>query len=283
MEESSIRSPSSFPNKPDLEPSITDPESAEQEVTTLVSPLPLSAAPEEEWGPIPNDIFVKDITDRSSPWEVIALILGVLCLLLMITSIFFGYQYFQNTQQSSSNMDDLTKELESFHHEVENFTGTIKKTQEDILGNLKTQIEKLFDKLKMQKMKQGNYFEPCLKHWKQYEDNCYHQTLNVASWYDCSKLCDSMNSTFLQSGNDMLMDFMKTMTLNDTWVGINYQKGSEKWEWMDGSSYAFSLPPKPEQNFQDLCVYVKLHTVDSYQCNKTLPCMCEKAALSVEN
>ncbi|XP_044535021.1 C-type lectin domain family 7 member A-like [Gracilinanus agilis] len=278
MEESSITNPSSIHDQKESEPPTTAPEMIEQEVTTLVcpSPLPLTAAPEEEWGPIPNDIFLKDTTTTTfAPWGFVTVILGILGLLLMLTSIFFGYQYMQHVKQSASQVDGFTKELESFHNK-ENFTGKLKKMQEDILWNIKIGIDGLFDILTTRKINQGNFPEPFLKHWKQYKDNCYQQTLQVVSWFNCPALCSSMNSTFLQSGNQMLMDFLMTFTLNDTWIGISYDQNSKMWKWRNGSSYPFPKPPKPEQNLKELCLYIKLNTMDSYHCNKTLPCMCEK-------
>ncbi|XP_072510051.1 killer cell lectin-like receptor 6 isoform X2 [Notamacropus eugenii] len=260
MEESSFTNPSNNHDKPENQLPIIDQEITEQEVKTLVfPPSPPSAAADEEQGPSPSEPFIKDAPATCSPWAAIAMILGILSLLLTLTSGFLGYQYFQHIQQSATNMNVLNEELESFHSKIENLTETMKKMQE------------------------GNYPELCLKHWKQYKDNCYYQTLKTVTWSNCSSLCVSMNSTFLQSGDDMLMGFMKTFILNDTWIGISYEKDKKEWKWIDGFSFPFEAPPKPERNVQDLCGYIKLRTMNLYDCNKTLPCICEKKALSPEN
>ncbi|XP_007503792.2 C-type lectin domain family 7 member A-like isoform X1 [Monodelphis domestica] len=285
MEESSIMNTFSIHDQKESEPPTTAQETTEQEVTTLVCPssLPLTAAPDEEWAPIPNDIFFKDDTTTSAPWGLVAVILGILSLLLMITSIFFGYQYLQNIKQSPSQVDGFTKELESFHNKVENFTGQLKKMQEDILRDLKIRIEDLFDILRTRKINQGNYSEPCLKHWKEYKDKCYNETLKIGSWSNCSDLCNSMNFTFLQSGNHMLMEFLMTFTLNDIWISVSYEQDSKEWKWRSGSYYPFLKSPKPEQDLKELCVYIKLNPMGSYPCDETLSCMCEKKTFGAEN
>ncbi|XP_074123241.1 C-type lectin domain family 1 member B-like [Sminthopsis crassicaudata] len=253
MEESSVTNPPSIPDKPKREPPNTDTEITEQELTT-----PLSTAPKEEWGPVPSDIFIKDAPNTFSPWAVNAVILGILSLLLMVASSFFGYQYFQNIQQSNSNLYNLTKEMKSFHNKLEIFFGTMKELQK------------------------GKYSEPCLKHWKWYKDNCYNQTLSCVSWFDCDNLCNSMNATFLKSGNDMIMNFMKKFLSADTWVGISYQENSKEWKWENGSSYPFRASPKSEQKFRNSCLYINSNMMGFSHCNETLPCLCEKA-LSAEN
>ncbi|XP_074051290.1 killer cell lectin-like receptor 3 [Macrotis lagotis] len=280
MEESSIMNLSNSQEKSEVEQPMNDPE---QETSTLVAPLPPSAEPENEWGPIPNELFIKDVPDTRSPWAVIVVILGMLSLLLMITTAFFCYQYFQNEQESARRMDDLIKVSVSFHNKVENFTESMKKIQEDILENQKIQFKKFFDILKMQKVNQGNHSQPCLKNWNQCKDDCYHQTLKDGLWFNCSDLCISMNSTFLQLGTDMLMDSMKIFVLNETYIGVVYQKDSNEWKWIDGSSCPFLASSKTEQNFGDSCAFINPCTVNFYQCNKILPCMCEKKTLSPES
>ncbi|XP_045869220.1 natural killer cells antigen CD94-like isoform X5 [Meles meles] len=224
----------------DLEPSPDLPPS-------LPSPLPLP--PEDEWSPVSEPTRMNGI---------VPVMVGISSLLLLMLCGFFGYQYFHTVEAPATKMKILNEWIESLQNKTENFL----------------EIQKALDQNK------GVKCGPLLKHWVQYKDHCYHETMEMVSWLNCSDLCVSLNATFFKTEGSRLENIMKLITVNHTWLGLSYKEEDNEWKWEDGSSPSPELGlPEPSLDFQGKCVYVNSHTVGTDNCTKSSSCLCEKSVL----
>ncbi|XP_027450465.1 NKG2-D type II integral membrane protein-like isoform X1 [Zalophus californianus] len=249
----------------DLEPSLD-----------LPPPPSPSPPPEDEQSPIFEPIRVNGI---------IAVILGIFTLLLLMLCGFFGYQYFQTVEASASKMKIFHEWIESLQNKTEKFLKIQKVLDQNkvLLSNvenlewLRSQKDYLIEALQELKEKQGVKCGLPLNHWVQYKDHCYHQTMEMVSWLNCSDLCVSLNATFLKTEGSRLKNIMKLITVNHTWLGLSYKKEDNEWKWEDGSSPSPGLSlPEPGLDFQGKCVYVNSHTVGTDNCTRSSSCLCEK-------
>ncbi|XP_045869217.1 NKG2-D type II integral membrane protein-like isoform X2 [Meles meles] len=254
----------------DLEPSPDLPPS-------LPSPLPLP--PEDEWSPVSEPTRMNGI---------VPVMVGISSLLLLMLCGFFGYQYFHTVEAPATKMKILNEWIESLQNKTENFLEIQKALDQNkvLLSYVETlewlwsQKDSLFEALHKLKEKQGVKCGPLLKHWVQYKDHCYHETMEMVSWLNCSDLCVSLNATFFKTEGSRLENIMKLITVNHTWLGLSYKEEDNEWKWEDGSSPSPELGlPEPSLDFQGKCVYVNSHTVGTDNCTKSSSCLCEKSVL----
>uniref|UniRef100_A0A8C3WR49 C-type lectin domain-containing protein n=1 Tax=Catagonus wagneri TaxID=51154 RepID=A0A8C3WR49_9CETA len=239
------------------------PENTEQTETIPMMDLePSLALPpppaEDEWRPVPEHTNVD---------ACVLYISGILVL------------DFQSVQESESKMKTYNQWIESFQNKDENFLQVQKALDQnkEILEWLLNQNEYLTEALQELNAKQGDRCGLPLSHWVQYRNHCYHQTLKMVSWSECTDLCVSLNATFLNTERHRLMYIMRLLAVNHTWLGLSYQEEDNQWKWKDGSlpSPGLSLP-KPSTDFQGKCVYANVHSVGTDNCTTSSSCMCEK-------
>ncbi|KAJ8790953.1 hypothetical protein J1605_021047 [Eschrichtius robustus] len=208
--------------------------------------VPPPPPPEDEWDPIPEHTNVDD---------------------------------FQSVQESKSKMKSLIQQTESLQNKEENFLQVQKALDQnkEILLQLQKQNEYITEALQELNVEQGDRCGPSLSHWVQYRDHCYHQTVEIVSWLECSDLCVSLNATFLKTERSRLMYIMKLLAVNHTWLGLSYKEEDNQWKWEDGSLPSPSLSlPRPSTDFQGNCVYANVHTVGMDTCTMSSSCVCEK-------
>nr|XP_031526526.1 C-type lectin domain family 12 member B-like [Vicugna pacos] len=199
--------------------------------------LPPPPAPEDEWSPIPEHANVHASPFPITLFGTISVILGVSCLLLLMLCGFFGYQYFQSVQQSESQLKNLNQWIESFQNKEEKFLQIQESLDQnkEILEWLQNRNEYLIKALQELNTKPGDRCGPPPSPWVQYRDHCYHETEEMVSWLECSNICASLNATFLNTERSRLMNILKLLVGNHTWLGLSYKEEDNQWKWEDGS------------------------------------------------
>ncbi|KAF0880346.1 KLRA5 protein, partial [Crocuta crocuta] len=219
-------------------------------------------------------------------YGITPVVLGIFSLLLLVLCGFFGYQYFQTVEGSETKMKSLNELIESFQSKAEKFLhvqNVLDQTKVllpyvETLEWLQSQKEYLIEALHELNQKQGDRCGPPLKHWVQYNDHCYHQTMEMVSWLNCSDLCVSLNAAFLKTDGSRLKNIMELIAEGPTWLGLSYREEDNEWRWEDGSSPSPGLGlPEPSLDFQGKCVHVNVHTLGTANCTMPSSCLCEKA------
>ncbi|XP_019291990.1 C-type lectin domain family 9 member A-like isoform X2 [Panthera pardus] len=239
-------------NAPD---SQQPPEITEQTETIVDLNLPLPPpppAPEDEWGPNPEPTHMSD---------------------------------FHTVEASATKMKSLNALIESFQSKADKFlhVQNVLDQNKALLSYVETlewlqSQEYLLEVLHELNQKQGVRCGHPLKHWVQSNDHCYHQTMEMVSWLNCSDLCVSLNATFLKTEGSRLKNVMELIAVGPTWLGLSYKKENNEWKWEDGSSPSPGLGlPEPSLDFQGKCVYVNAHTLGTDNCTIPSSCLCEKA------
>ncbi|XP_070263970.1 C-type lectin domain family 12 member B-like [Myotis yumanensis] len=251
-------------------------------IVDLESPLPLPPPPppEDVWDPVPEHSNRNASASHFSVYGIIPVVLGIFSLLLLMLCGFFGYQYFESIQASERKMKDLNQWIESFQDKSGRFLQiqTVLYQNKEILEQLQKENEYIIEALEELNAKQGDCCGS-LHHWVQHRDYCYHQSIEMVSWLNCSDLCVTLNATFLKTGRNRLKNIMKLLAVNHTWLGLSYKKADNEWKWEDGSSPSPDLGlPEPSPDFEGKCVYANAHTIGFDNCTMSFSCMCERAA-----
>ncbi|CAD7681413.1 unnamed protein product [Nyctereutes procyonoides] len=244
-------------------------------------PPPLPSPPPSPPPPPPPEGEWRTISEPTRMNGITPVILGIFSLLLLIFCGFFGYQYFQTVEVTTTNMKSLHEWMELFQNRTEKCLKIQKvlAQNKETLEWVQSQKKYLIEALQELKEKQGDRCGPPLNHWVQYKDYCYHQTMEMVSWLNCSDLCISLNATFLKTERSVLKTIMKLIAVNRTWLGLSYKEEDNEWKWEDGSSPSPRLGlPERNLDFQGNCVYVNSYTVGTDNCTKSSSCLCEKAA-----
>uniref|UniRef100_A0A8C9A957 C-type lectin domain-containing protein n=1 Tax=Prolemur simus TaxID=1328070 RepID=A0A8C9A957_PROSS len=215
---------------------------------------PLPPPPEDELEPIPEGTNVN---------ETIKIKLhNLISYYFIIEHVFytcfeFLFLDFQSVQASESKLKSLNQWIESFQSKA---------------GNV-FQVPEVLDQNKetLQWFRNQYRCGPPLNNWVQYMDHCYHRTVQMVSWLNCSNICVSLNATFLKTERSNLV------VSKWTWIGLSYKEEKNEWKWEDGSSTSGLGLPGPKVEFRGKCVYLGVHGIDIDNCTTSSSCMCEKA------
>ncbi|XP_006167235.2 natural killer cells antigen CD94-like [Tupaia chinensis] len=242
-------------------------------------PLELPPPPEDEWDSSPKSTNVNASSFSFSLHGIIPVVLGVFSLLLLMLCGFFGYQYFQSVQASESKLKSLNQWIDSFQNKAESFLQAQQVSSQNKVREVLQNQQNIIETLQELQDIQGGRCRPCQNHWRYHRGHCYHETREMGPWLNCSDICVSINATFLKTERGKLMTIAKLLPVSHAWIGLSYNLENKDWKWEDGSSPSPDLNlPNPSLDLQGKCVYLEAHTVDTADCTKPSPCLCEMPA-----
>ncbi|XP_063094669.1 C-type lectin domain family 9 member A-like [Cavia porcellus] len=256
------------------------------DLEVLPPDLPPPLPPEDEWQPIPKRANEHAPSLSYSVCGIFPVILGIFSLLLLILCGFFGYQYFQSVQASEKKMKSLNQWIDYFQIKAEIFpqVQNVANQNKEILERIQKQNAYLTEAVQELSAKEGHMCAHPPHHRLQYRDRCYYQTVEMVSWLNCSDLCVSSNGTFLESERSMLMNIMKLLSGNRTWLGLSYKEEENQWKWGDGSSPSLGLNlPEPSVDSQGKCVFLHKQKIGIESCSAPSSCLCEKSAYATNS
>ncbi|XP_058414777.1 T-cell surface glycoprotein YE1/48-like [Diceros bicornis minor] len=234
-----------------------------------------------------------DDKEFSVHWHLIAVILGILCLLLLVTATVLGTKFLQCIREKHQQ-EEILRNLSQNCHNIQNAAylkeQLLNKTLEyDILENETLQQKKKLDSLFIEKKrchrKQESFSKSLQNTGKLYEDHwsccggkCYYFTTEQKDWKGCKQTCQSCSLSLLKIGDKYEQTFIQAQTHPDYyWIGLSYNEKESKWKWIDNDTSSginltiMSLPPGREE-----CVFLTSTRIDNTDCSKTYNCICEK-------
>uniref|UniRef100_F7DHP4 C-type lectin domain-containing protein n=1 Tax=Ornithorhynchus anatinus TaxID=9258 RepID=F7DHP4_ORNAN len=249
--------------------------------------LNCDSSPEEQWGPIPESILTSASPTHSASSWIVSVTLVVFSLALLTMGGYFGYQFFKMLQNSDMEIKNLKQKLESLQNRTkclysdslisENMRDAC---PESLLKDVQNRVKMLSEALEELKEDKGLNCPFCPEDWMQKGDKCYHISVKQVPWSNCSAQCVLLGSTFLQSGNGELLDFLMPLATHCHWIGLFYKDSSKKWTWIDGSPASSDLNMKESRPTpQSSCAYVTSTGLVSQSCIIPYSCVCEKPAL----
>ncbi|XP_042857745.1 putative per-hexamer repeat protein 5 isoform X10 [Penaeus japonicus] len=89
----------------------------------------------------------------------------------------------------------------------------------------------------------------CPEGWAMYDRSCYHVSSERGTWTEGKSYCESNGGSFVTLTSEEEWDFVKSMTVEDTWIGLNdrNREGAFVWD-SDNTSPAFTMFSSGEPN-----------------------------------
>ncbi|XP_049638873.1 killer cell lectin-like receptor 2 [Suncus etruscus] len=206
----------------------------------------------------------------SLPWHLIALSLGILCLLLLMAVIVLGskvFQHIQEKRQSEETLQSLITKCDIIKNDsyVKEQLLLNKTLEYDILKNetlqqSKKELDSDFTEKNICHRRKNlsetlrNTDEFSREFWSCCGEKCYYFSLKRQSWDGCQRSCQDNNSSLLMIAN------------NDELLQV------------DGPEIYYSslprvktLPPRIGH-----CAFLSATRMDSIECSNVYNCICER-------
>uniref|UniRef100_A0A8D1MXY4 C-type lectin domain-containing protein n=1 Tax=Sus scrofa TaxID=9823 RepID=A0A8D1MXY4_PIG len=186
---------------------------------------------------------------RNFPWHTIAIVLGIVCFFLLLTTTVLGYTYFQSR---GKNME-CTKER--------NTSGTEPSV-----------LQPFIDK----------DCGTCQGKWFCCGKDCYYFSKEEKSWDESAKLCRVLGSSLIKIDDQKEQLFIQSKINYNHWVGLRRKGANHPWKWQDGSLLSKNL------NFQEStsdakCGSLKSPNITPDICTREFHYICEKVFTCLNN
>ncbi|XP_036723424.1 killer cell lectin-like receptor 2 [Balaenoptera musculus] len=235
-----------------------------------------------------------DGKDSSVPWCGIAVTLGTLCLLLLVTTAVLGTKIFQYIQEKHQQ-EEILRNLSQKYHVMQNESYLkeqllINKNLEyDMLKTKTLQQEKGLDLPPTKKKechKQEEIFSKFWRnigklnegHWCCTGVNCYYFTTESKDWKGCKQTCQSYSSSLLKIDDKEELIFLQSQTYRSSyWIGLSFNERESKWKWIDnGISSGLNLAIMTSSSGRGECAFLTSTRIANIDCSNTYNCICEK-------
>ncbi|KAM5334891.1 killer cell lectin-like receptor 2 [Glossophaga mutica] len=238
----------------------------------------------------------SDGKEFAAPWHLIAVTLGILCLLLLITVIVLGIMIFQCIQEKHQQ-DEILQNLRLKYHimQNDNFTKqllTNKTLESDILKNkmlqqIKKPVSLLLEKNSCHRKKMvfskstQNTGKLGEEHWSCCGENCYLFIDRDKNWNGCKQACQSYGLSLLKIDDEDELAFLQEQTYkNNYWIGLSYSEGKSKWDWISSGTPGINLALSSGIG---QCAFLSSTRIATIECSKTYNCICEQSIFPAFN
>ncbi|XDB50742.1 hypothetical protein AB1E18_004304 [Capra hircus] len=265
----------------------TDTEMSDQEVT--YSTLRFLQSPSESQNRLrPDGTQRPDKTEEkesSVPWHGIAVTLGILCLLLLMTVTVLGikiFQYIQEKHQQEETLRNLSQKYDVMQNDnyLKKQLLTKKTSECDRLNETLQQIEGL-DLVFTEK--KGCYHENKsseslpntgkLKElsWWCWGVKCYYFTVEANNWMGCNQTCESHDSSLLKIDDEKELKLLQPKTCqNSYWIGLSFRKMENRWKWIDnGIPSRLNLTIMHHRFGKSECAFLTSTRIETIDCYRT--------------
>uniref|UniRef100_A0A8C8YS64 C-type lectin domain-containing protein n=1 Tax=Prolemur simus TaxID=1328070 RepID=A0A8C8YS64_PROSS len=223
----------------------------------------------------------------SVSWHLIAVSLGILCLLLLMIVIVLVTKMFQCIQDR--HQQEILRDLSQNDNYLKEQLLTNKTLEYDILKNESLQQKKELDSLFLKKNichTKNEIFSKSLENTgKRYEGrwsccglSCYYFTMENKHWKGCKQTCRSYRSSLLKIDDEDELAFVQLQTYkNYYWIGLSYDERESKWKWLEsGSSPGLNFAIMNLPSGKGQCAFLSSTRIAVIDCFQTYNCICEK-------
>ncbi|NP_999503.1 killer cell lectin-like receptor subfamily A, member 1 [Sus scrofa] len=221
-----------------------------------------------------------DEKEFSVLWHRIAVILGILCFLLLVTVIVLGTKTFQYIQEKHQQEEILRNLTQKYHlMQNENYLNeqllTNKTLEYSILYNQRKGCCRKMDVFSKPWQNTGHLNEGHLSCWR---GNFYYFTTKNQDWSKCKETCKNYASSLLKiDDNDELIFLQSQIYQNFYWIGLSFNEMESKWKWIDNStSYGLNLKIRNFSSGRGECAFLTSTRVTHISCSNTYSCICKK-------
>ncbi|KAM9173022.1 natural killer cells antigen CD94-like [Pangshura tecta] len=216
--------------------------------------------------------------DSSPLWMLFAVIFGILCLALLVTSGILGALVCR-WQQNFSQQQGILENLTSQQITLENQTRELQEILENLTwerDHLQIQNTNFLKTLQSE----GDKCIICPKNWIQHGKDCYELVSGIKSWSVCKEYCSSLGSRMLKTDSKEELDLIKPLTSFPFWIGLLYNETKGYWQWEDGTALTTNVFPSLKHYRGPYCATLKNGKALGYSCEGLNSCMCEKGLFS---
>ncbi|XP_059113122.1 uncharacterized protein LOC131906523 [Peromyscus eremicus] len=221
----------------------------------------------------------------SVPWHLIAIPLGILCSTLLVIGAVLVKHVFQYSQEKH----ELQKTLNNLHQEYITMQNE-SYLREEMLRNKSKEYDALKDHLNSLNRKENrrhgetNLVPDCIQitgtnvegHWFCYGVKCYF-IMDNKHWSGCSQTCQGCSLSLLKIDDYSELTFLiSRLTKNSYWIGLKYDKRSQKWQCIGDGPSKVNLTTMKSLKESGVCAFLSFGGILRDDCGRTHPCFCEK-------
>ncbi|XP_054552795.1 C-type lectin domain family 7 member A isoform X2 [Talpa occidentalis] len=202
----------------------------------------------------------------SLPWRVIAVTLGILCLVIVVIAVVLGV-----TATWRSNSGNLPAESGQFPpRNKEKQQQPTQSSSEDSMPPTRTLP--------------STGFSNCPPEWIIYENSCYLLSTPLTSWNKSRNHCLLLGSNLLKIDSSGELQFIVEQVSSQPdqsfWIGLSRHQKDGPWLWEDGSTVSPSLfqvtSTETQENISHNCVWIHTSIFYDQLCNVSSHSICEK-------
>ncbi|XP_013008679.1 C-type lectin domain family 7 member A isoform X2 [Cavia porcellus] len=218
--------------------------------------------------PVGSKKGLSGIPAASPAWRLIAVILGILCLIILVIAVVLGSLAFWRSN-SGSNLLEKDNSL-SRNKEYQN-QPTKSSLQENAAST------KAFKTT-------GVFSSTCPPNWIAHEKSCYLFSISLDSWYGSKRRCSQLGSHLLKIDTlkefDFIVGQMSSYPNNSFWIGLSRNQTESLWVWDDGSTFSYNFlqirSTATQENTPHNCVWLHVGNAYDQPCNILSFSVCER-------
>nr|XP_035979572.1 natural killer cells antigen CD94-like isoform X1 [Halichoerus grypus] len=189
-------------------------------------------------------------------WRIVALTLGVICVIFLLIITGLGYMLFQRC--SGNTMQDMK--------DVEDKNASFGEVEYDSV--LPPIIDK--DNLTLQEQ-----MYCCGK-------SCYYFSREEKTWEKSKESCQDLHSSLIKIDNKEEQNFIQSKVKFNYWIGLYKVGAKHPWKWLNGT--LLSQMVHFQQSLPDIkCGYLNSSNIFSADCSRHFRYICEKVFTGPNN
>ncbi|XP_064233716.1 C-type lectin domain family 7 member A isoform X1 [Aotus nancymaae] len=220
-----------------------------------------------------NNTRISVVSEKGScaaslPWRLIAVILGILCLVILVTAVVLGTTAIWRSNSGSNPLKNG------------NFPS---RNKENHSQPTQSSLEESVTPTKAIKTT-GDLSSPCPPNWIIYEKSCYLFSTSLNSWDGSKRQCSQLDSNLLKIDSSKELRFIlkqvSSQPDNSFWIGLSRTQTDGPWLWEDGSTFSSNLfqirTTATQEHSSPNCVWIHISIIYDQFCSVPSYSICEK-------